>query len=154
MVVNALTNNTLRIEDCVAISEDCEANYGRGTDMTVLGPVIAEKYNMTYAETNDVEEVVAHLQKGGQAIIRAGIPEGKEIGLFVTNWGHFMVLVSTDGKDFCVLDPSYTKEKYEIPERAEHVDISHAPYLYCDIHKVDAEGQPGYTKYYLFARKR
>ncbi len=154
MVVEALTNYSLPIEDCIVIAEECEANYGSGTDMGILAPVIAEKYKMEYRHTNDLDEVVDHLQKGGQAVVLVGVPEGKEIGLF-TKWGHFMVLVSTDGKDFCILDPSYTEDKYEIPQRKGLVDTSHAPYLYCDIHRLHEEVtfEEG-KRYYLFARKR
>ncbi|MBE7036661.1 MAG: hypothetical protein E7403_05145 [Ruminococcaceae bacterium] len=153
MVVEALTNHSLSIEDCIAISEACEANYGRGTDMNVLAPVIAEKYQLEYTKTSDLDEAVAHLQKGGQIIAHVCVPEGATIGLF-TKGGHYIALISTDGKDFCILDPSYKEGKFDIPERAGRVDTSCAPYLYCDIHTVHAETKPNRVKYHLFARKR
>ena len=153
MVVSSLTCHTLRIEDCIAISEECGANHSRGTDMKILAPVIAEKYDLEYSNTNDLNEAVAHLQKGGQIIAHVTVPKGKEIGLF-TKGGHYIALISTDGKDFCILDPSYTTTKFDIPERAGLVDTSKAPYLYCDINVVDAETKKNKIKYYLFSRKR
>ena len=45
--------------------------------------------------------------------MHAGIPVGKEISLFASGTGHYILLVSTDGKDICILDPSYKEGKYE-----------------------------------------
>lgn len=153
MMVDQLTNMTLTIEDCVKISEECVANHSTGTDMKVLGPVIAEKYKLDYKGSNDLGEAIRHLQNGGHIIAHVGIPEGKEIGLF-TKGGHYISLISTDGEDFCILDPSYTSDKFDIPERAGKVDTSHAPYLYCNVNLVDSETKVGKIKYHMFSRKR
>ncbi len=56
MVVNSLTPYTLNIEDCVKISEGCGANPYRGTNMSILAPVIAEKCNLQYTTTDDLDE--------------------------------------------------------------------------------------------------
>lgn len=153
MTVELLTPMTLMIEDCVKISEECEANHGVGTDMEILGPVIANKYNIDFSMTDELGELVRHLQCGGVAIALVGVPEGKELGLF-TKRTHFISLISTDGEDICILDPSYFARKFDIPERAGMLDASHAPYLYCPKATLDAETIPGRTKYYLFKRKR
>ena len=153
MVVELLTNFTLPIEDCVKISEESLANHSIGTDMKVLGPIIANKYKLEYSHTNDLGEAIRHLQNGGKIIAHVGVPEGKEIGLF-TKRGHYITLISTDGKDFCILDPSYTADKFTTPEREGKVDTSHAPYLYCDVNIVDGEGRVGKDEYHLFSRKR
>ena len=153
MAIDILTDTTLDIEECVRISCECVANYSRGTDMNVLGPVIAEKFNVEYSKTSELSEAIAHLQKGGVIIVHVGIPEGKEIGLF-TKGGHYMLLISTDGKEFCFLDPSYTDEKFTIPERTGRVNTENAPYLYCDVNTMDSETKPGKVKYHLFARKK
>ena len=152
MMIDQLTNMTLTIEDCVKISEECVANHSTGTDMKVLGPVIAEKYKLNYSETNELSEAIAHLQCGGHIIAHVVVPEGKDIGLF-TKGGHYISLISTDGKEFCILDPSYTADKFHIPERIGRVNDSHAPYLYCDVNTVHAETKEGKIKYYLFSRK-
>ena len=86
--------------------------------------------------------------------MHVGVPEGQEIGLF-TKGGHYMLLVSTDGKEFCILDPSYSDEKFKIPERVGRVDESRAPYLYADVETVHSETRVGVkTKYHMFKRKR
>ena len=153
MAIDLLTDKTLSIEECVNISRECVANYSRGTDMNILGPVIAERFDIEYSKTSDLTEAIHHFREGGVIVVHVGIPVGKEIGLF-TKGGHYMLLISTDGKDFCFLDPSYTKEKFKLPERLGRVDESRAPYLYAPIETIDSECKPEKVKYHLFKRKR
>ena len=121
--------------------------------MNILGPVIAEKFGISYSKTSDLDEAIKHVQAGGVIVAHVGVPECKEIGLF-TKGGHYILLVSTDGHEFCILDPSYTPEKFTIPERAGRVNFENAPYLYCDVNTVDSETKLGRVKYHLFARKK
>lgn len=153
MTIDLLTDKSLDIEECVRISEDCGANHGVGTDMSMLGPVIAEKFGLTYSKTDDLDEAIAHLRSGGAIISHVGIPKDATIGLF-TKSGHYISLISTDGKEFCILDPSWSAEKYKIPERLGRVNEDNYPYIYSDINTVHSETKPGRTKYHLFARKR
>ena len=153
MAIDVLTDTELDIEECVRISCECVANHSRGTDMNILGPVVAEKFGIEYSKTSDLDQAIQHVKEGGVIVVHVGVPEGKEIGLF-TKGGHYMLLISTDGKEFCILDPSYTPEKFTIPERAGRVNFENAPYLYCDVHTVDSETQPGRVKYHLFKRKK
>ena len=150
MVVDALTDKRLELEDCVRLSEDNAANLELGTDMTVLGPVIAEKFGLVYTNTESLDEAIAHLQRGGQIICHVSHPEGS-IGLFTAR-SHYIVITSTDGKDFCILDPSYKEGKFDIPERLGKVDDSRAPYLYCDVNILHGETKG--HRYHLFSRKR
>ena len=153
MVVDGLTTEVLTIEECVRIAMECAANHSAGTDMKVLAPVIAERYDLAYTQTNDVNEAVAALQRGAKIVAHVGIPEGKEIGLF-TKGGHYILLIATDGEKFCILDPSYKEGKFDIPERAGRVDERRAPFLYCDIHVLDSETKPNRVKYHILARKQ
>ena len=153
MAVELLTDKTLPIEDCVKLSEGCLANYGVGTDMDVLGPVVAEKFGLCYKGADELEEAIACLRDGGAVISRVGVPEGADKGLF-TNGAHYILLVATDGREFCILDPSYTPEKFHTPWREGRVDDSHAPYLYADVREVHEDTRPGRTKYHLFTRRR
>ena len=151
MAIDILTETTLDIEECVRISCDCVANHSRGTDMNILGPVIAEKFGISYSKTDDLAEAIHHIQVGGVIVVHVGVPEGKEIGLF-TKGGHYMLLIATDGKEFCFLDPSYSEEKFKISERVGKVNENNAPYLYCDVNTMDSECKPGRVKYHLFKR--
>lgn len=152
MMVDLLTDTTLDLEECIKISEDCGANHAVGTDMSILAPVIAEKFGLDYKPSYDYAEAVAHLQRGGQIVAHMGIPEGQTLGLF-TKGGHYICLIATDGENFCILDPSYSPEKFEIPERAGKVNTKHAPFLYCPVETVHAETKDGRIRYHLFSRK-
>ena len=116
-------------------------------------PCRCQKNNLEYSNTNDLAVAIRHLQLGGHIIAHVGVPVGKEIGLF-TKGGHYISLVSTDGKEFCILDPSYTENKFDIPERVGKVNTANSPYLYCDVNIVDSECAPGKIKYHLFKRKK
>jgi len=150
MAIELLTDTSLDIEECVRISEGCVANHSTGTDMTVLGPVIAEKFDLEYFSVQELDEAIELLRSGAQIICHVGHPEGKP-GLF-TLGGHYILLTSTDGKEFCILDPSYKDDKFDLPERVGKVDTSRAPYLYCDVNIVHSETKK--RKYHVFKRKR
>lgn len=152
MMVELITDTTLEIEECVKLSMENAANHGIGTDMSILGPVIAEKFGLDYKPSCDCAEAMAHLQRGGKVIARVGVPEGQTVGLF-TKGSHYIFLVSTDGENFCILDPSYTPDKFDIPERAGRVNTKHAPYLYCPVEVVHSETEAKLIKYHLFSRK-
>lgn len=153
MVVDMLTDKVFTIEEAEALSEQVVANPHAGTNMHIFGPAFAERFGLSLEKTNDLNEAIAHLQKGGKIIAHVGIPEGATIGLF-TKGGHYVVLMDTDGEKFTILDPSYKTDKFDIPERQGRVDTSNAPFLRCPVETLDSETKPGKTKYYLFARKQ
>ena len=47
-------------------------------------------------------------------------------GLF-THGGHYITILSTDGKDACILDPSYKEGKYEEEGRQGKAEV-HEPF--------------------------
>jgi len=153
MVIDLLTSEELSVEECVRMAEDCGASYGVGTDMSMLGAVAAEKFDIDYSQTFSLDEVIEHLRRGGQVIALMVVPEGEKTGLF-TDGGHYINLISTDGEEFCILDPHYMDGRYDIPERAGKVDTTHAPYLYCDVNLVHAQTKTYRERYHLFSRKR
>ena len=153
MMIELLTDKTLELEDAIQISYDCVANHSAGIDMEIYGPVVAEKFDLAYSNTSDLDEAIRHLQNGGKIVIHVRIPEEGKLGLF-TKSGHYLTLISTDGKDFCILDPSYTPTKFHIPEREGKVNENSAPYLYCDVNTVHAEGRKDGPIYHLFSRKK
>ena len=152
MAIDVLTDKAPTLEECVQVSYDSKANLFNGTDMSIFGPAIAEKYNLAYDSTSDLDEAIEHLRKGGQIVVHMRRRE-PGIALF-TNAGHYMLITATDGKDFCILDPSYTPEKYHIPEREGKVNDKNAPYLYCDVRAVHSEAHYEKPKYHLFSRKK
>ncbi len=147
MAIELLTDKTLSLEDCRQLSYDTGANHAPGTDLGLLGPAVAEKFNLSYRGCNALDDVIAHLRAGGMVVACV------KTGLF-TQRSHYILLIAYDGVDFCILDPSYTPEKFTSPDRVGKVDTTHAPYLYCNAELVHEETEERFTKYHLFARKR
>ena len=152
MAIDALTGNPPTLEECVQIAYESEANLFNGTDMSVFGPAIAKKYGLDYSNTSDLNKAIEHLREGGQIVVHVRRRESG-VALF-TNAGHYMLINATDGKDFCILDPSYTPEKYHIPGREGKVNDENAPYLYCNVNVVHGEAHYEKAKYHLFSRKK
>lgn len=153
MTVDLLTTKSLSVEEGVKLSEGCGANHGAGTDMSMLGPVVAERYGLDYRATDDLDEMIRHLQAGGAVIVHVKRLPEDAVGLF-TKGGHYMSVIATDGEGVCILDPSYTPEKYHLPEREGKVDDTDAPFLYCHKETLHAHTAWERPKYHLFARKR
>lgn len=153
MMVDALTDKELALEECVKLAENSGANHGLGTDMNILGPVLSKKFNLNFSKTNSVKKACQHLKKGGHVIALVTVPKDQDIGLF-TKKSHFINLLSTDGKEFCILDPSYEEDKYKIPERLGKVNENNLPFLYVSIQEVDYQAKKETYAYYLFSRKK
>ena len=92
MSVDILTDKSLGLEECLALSMENGANHVFGTDLTILAPVVAEKYGLSYSSTNDLAEVIAHLQAGGTAVALI------QKGLFA-NGRHYILLTAFDGTE-------------------------------------------------------
>ena len=103
MVVDHLTTKSLSVEECVRLSEESGANLEIGTSMEVLGWVIADRFDLDFSYTNDINDAVTHLQKGGRVIALVGGSRDGYVGLF-PNSSHFILLVSYDGNEFEILD--------------------------------------------------
>lgn len=63
MMVDALTLSTYELTDCLKLSNEVGANREIGTSLKILGPVVAERFNLNYGETSDLNELKAHLAK-------------------------------------------------------------------------------------------
>ena len=152
MIVEHLTARTLPLEECIKLSERSEANREIGTRMHLLGPLVAELYHLEYSTTKDVNELLEHLRNGGEAIVNVGGDHDDYIGLF-SKGGHYIVAVSYDGEEVCILDPSYKVGKYEEEGRQGKVRVSY-PFAYCSPENLDADVKNKEIPYYLFKRKK
>ena len=82
MMVDALTLSTYELTDCLKLSNEVGANREIGTSLKILGPVVAERFNLNYGETSDLNELKAHLAKGGLAIANSGGDREGYTGVF------------------------------------------------------------------------
>ena len=148
MIVGNLTVHELPIAECLRISLEEDAHPGYGTRMAILGPVIAERYGLTFEHTRSLEVLKAHLQKGGMAIANvAGNVNGRK-GLFSPD-GHYIVVTAWDGERMCVLDPYLYDGKFEEEGRKGKVAVD-TPFLYCTGEDLLEDSK----QFFLFARKK
>lgn len=152
MVVDQLTDQSLPIEECVRLSEENGASQEIGTSMKIFGNVLADRYGLDFSYTKDVEEAIAHLQKGGRVIALVGGDREDYVGLF-TKRAHYILLLSYDGEEFCVLDPAFSDTKYTEEGRVGRVRID-KPFLYSSKEEMMLATEAQGIRYYLFSRKR
>lgn len=151
MIVEHLTARHLPLDECIKLSERSGANREIGTRMRHLGPLVAELYDLDFSMTNDVNTLITHLQNGGEAAINVGGDHDDHIGLF-SHKGHYIVAISTNGQEFCILDPSYKVGKFDEEGRQGKVRVQY-PFLYCSIADLVADTQNREIPFYLFKRK-
>ena len=127
MVVENMTGREFPLIDCLELSINVNANHSPGTDLTVLGPYIAERFDLDLVITDDPELLRAHLKKGYMAVAcSAGDrPEEDYIGVF-SHGGHFIAVVGIeeDGEHITVLDPSLMPDKYQEDGRRDKVIVN------------------------------
>ncbi len=152
MVVDHLTLETgFGLEECRLFSMEIGANHGVGTDMKILAPAVAERFDLDLDTTDDPEELAACLQAGGAAVIHVGGDREGHTGIF-SRGGHYMAAVGVRNGMFCILDPSWTEEKYLQGHNRDRVRQS-GVWLYADgqtLQEDTANRSPGY---YLFTRR-
>ena len=120
------SDTTVRDAGC-GLCASCMANHSPGTDLSVLGPYIAERFDLDLVITDDPELLRAHLKKGYMAVAcSAGDrPEEDYIGVF-SHGGHFIAVVGIeeDGEHITVLDPSLMPDKYQEDGRRDKVIVN------------------------------
>lgn len=152
MVVENMTEHRLSIEECTEISMQNGGRVIRGTNMKILGPIIAERYGLTMEQTDDPERVLEFLNaKQGMVIANpSGDREGHK-GTF-SHGGHFIVVAEARGRTVRVLDPNYTEEEFVQEGRMAKV-FAVGNDIYCDIDVVTVDCLERQPKFYLFAKK-
>ena len=157
MVVDHLTMKTLSVRECARLSMEHLANHGDGTDMTVLGPVIAEKYGLEYAASDDIKAAMETVRDGGRviALVKGSTPERR--GIF-SNGGHFVLIISAAEDEICILDPNWSEKKYAAAAEAGLIRMDGC-FLYAPgelLHRETMVPNPDYLDkpgYYLFRRR-
>lgn len=152
VVVDRLTMETLSLRHCLDLSVQVGANHGTGTDMKMLAPVIAEKFDLTLRSTDSADELVACLKNGGCAIVNVGGDREGYTGVF-SHGGHYMAVISADeNNELCVLDPSWRTDKFDEPGRPGKVRLA-GKFVYCTPEVLAKDAENRSPAYYLFARK-
>ena len=150
MIVDHLTAESLALEECVRLSEENGANRKPGTSLSILGPVIADMFDLDFSITGSVEEMVAYVRAGGEVAVNVKRKEDGTPGIFTAR-GHWILVISTDGKEVCILDPNYAPGKFREYEEQGLIRVKE-PFLYCSLETLHAETR-NETPYYMFSRK-
>lgn len=149
MVVDQLTTESLSLEECVRFAQDSGANHIPGCNMNILGPVVAERFGLEYRMTTDSDEMLDWLHRGGKVIVNVRAPaEGP--GIFTTT-GHYMTLISANGREVCILDPNLKPGKFQKEEEAGIIRVDW-PLMYCSAGLLHQEARSK-TPYHMFRRK-
>ena len=151
IVDNLLVGDPLSLEECLRMYNETGAGHGVGTDMDILGPAVAERFGLEYAVTNEPVALLAWLRRGGMAIIHSGGDREGHIGL-LSHGGHYVVAVSCDGNEVCVLDPSYKANKFDEEGRQGKVRLD-PPFYYLDVADALADTLNRNPHFHLFRRK-
>ena len=150
MIIDRLCTVSFSLEECRDLSVSVKANHEAGTDMQILAPVVAKKFDLQLGMTDDPAQMAECLHNGGAAVINVGGDHGTHIGTF-SNGGHYIVAISESGGEFCLLDPSWTPEKYSDEPRRSRVR-QHGIYLYASANILQQDTANRSPAYYLFNR--
>lgn len=141
------------LKDAIKMSYDTNANHRKGTDYKRFAPVFAEEYGLEVEMTNDPERLRYCLRTGGAAVLHVKGDRDGYVGVF-SHGGHYAVAISEerDGR-IAVLDPSYTKGKYEEEGRKGLVEMKNDVIAICDMQVIIDDTAPAEISFYLFWRK-
>ncbi len=151
MLVDQLTLQKLDLIRCRDLSIEHKANLKVGTSMKVLGPVVAEMYGLTFDTSDDMEDMISCLQNGGRVIINVGGDHDEHIGSF-SHIGHYILAAGYQNGLIRIIDPDYTREKYQEGNRPQNVKDSDG-ILYASPETVHADTLNRTPGYYLFNSK-
>ena len=153
MIVDQLTTEKLSVRECTALSMAINANHCDGTDMKILGPAIAERFNLEYSTKKDIREVVKALHNGAKVIALVSGKGETNKGVFCKG-GHYIVLIAADETDeICVLDPSWTSQKYTKWAK-QGIVRQDGTLVYVTPQVLDAERKNKSVDYFVFRRKK
>lgn len=152
MMVDQLTTKSISLKKLISLSIKHKANLTPGTNMKILGPVVADLFNLEFSTTNSITKAMKHLKSGGSVIVNVGGDREGYTGVF-THGGHYILLLAAvDSNTVCVLDPSLKEGKYEEPGREGKVRVD-APFAYCTPELLSIEAANRNPGFYLFSRK-
>ena len=149
-MIDRLCVESFPLEDCRDLSVAVGANHVVGTDMQILAPVVAERFHLQLQTTDDLAQMADCLQNGGAAVINVGGNREGYTGTF-SDGGHYLVALRESRGEFCLLDPSWTPQKYREAPRCDRVR-QRGRFLYtpADILRQDTASRS--PAYYLFSR--
>ena len=149
-----IPNCDFELLDALNLSFAVKANHGKGTDFRRYIPAFAEKLNLDFQFSQDIEDVLQCVRTGGAAIALVAGDRDGQVGLF-THIGHYIVVINEepDGR-LAILDPDFFDGKFEESGREGKVEITYGNIALCskDVLAEEAKAHTGIS-YYIFRRK-
>lgn len=141
------------LEDAIALTYEVKANPRKGTSYIRFAPAFAEKMGLRLETSHDFEDVRRCLRTGGAVVILVSGDRDGRVGLF-THVGHYMAIINEepDGR-FAILDPAYSKEKYEEEGRRGKIEVTNGVIILSEARYLEEEAKTTSAPYYLFWRK-
>lgn len=153
MVVEELTEKTYTPPEAAALATQVGARVSFGTDISIMAPAIAKKFDLRYALTNDHGYVLQFLNEGkGLAVANPGGDRAGWTGVF-TDTCHYIVLVSAQGVEVKVWDPMLLPGRYEKQGRKGKVRLDGND-AYADMNVIAKDCENRVPAYTLFWRGR
>ena len=148
-----IPNCDFDLSAAITLCYQVEGNQKKGTDYGIYGPALAEKLNLQYKQSKNIEDVLQCLRTGGCAIvIAAGNRDGHE-GVFCRG-GHVMVAINIDSDGrLVILDPSWTVDKYDTEYRKERAEVKNGYLVLAKPEILAEECAPKNIPYHLYWRK-
>ena len=151
MMVDRLTTKTFTVKESALLSHACGGNHDDGTDMKVFAPVVAEKFNLDYKPSNDINEAIDAVRDGGCVIVLSGGNRPDHKAIF-SRGGHYVLLISATKDEVCVVDPNFRDTKYAPWVEKGEVRVD-GIFVYASAERLDADAKRNDTRYYIFRRK-
>lgn len=154
MVADRLVPNCdFTIDDAIQLSYDSGANAYIGTRYNLFAPAFAEKFNLIYETTSDVEVLKNWLTTGGVAVANVGGDRDGYIGVF-SHIGHYIMVNNLESNNrVAILDPSYKEGKYDEEGRKGKVEMKQGVIAVCDISVLQKDAENRNPSFHLFKRK-
>ena len=154
MVAENMLGVSFPPEESGKFAKECGSREGFGTNLYIYSRAFAEHFNLDLIETEDAEEALKFLQeKRGMVIANThgNRPDDGYLGCF-SDSGHYIVLVSAEGRTVKVWDPMYKlgSDRFDVPHRRDKVRLDGTD-AYADISVIaqDCKDRP----FFLFAPK-
>ncbi len=145
---------SFEIEDARQLSYDSGANQWSGTRGAIYFPAFAEKFNLEFVQSGNIEDMRHCLRTGGAAIVLVSGDHDDYHGVFSDRWSHYIVAIAEekDGR-IAVLDSAYEEGAYEKGDRKGKVEVLSRGFSRTSLQVLKEETAAIEKPFYLFWRK-
>lgn len=116
--------------EAIKVAYEANATYSQGTNFYRYSTVFCEKYNLKYTNTEDINELINHVNDEKVALVNVGGDHDDHIGVLSHN-GHYILVTGYINNKLQILDPGLEPNKYLEKDRIDKVIVD-GEYIYID----------------------